>query len=545
MLARLADNEKVLLEVRNLLTQSVKESYLITPAGEWLLDNFYLIEEQVRTAKKHLPKEYSEGLPQLLNGPSAGLPRVYDIALEIISHSDRRIDMESLNNFLSAYQTVTNFQLGELWAVPIMLRLSLIENLRRVCARIAIDRINRFLADYWAKRMISIAETNPKNLILEIADMARSNPPLERAFVAELTRQLRGKGPVLAQPLNWVEERLAEAGLTSNELVQSENQKQAADQVSVSNSIGSLRLLGSLDWKEFVETNSIVEQTLLQDNIYALMDFSTRDRYRHVVEQIAKNSKLQEWEVAKIAIDLSKASAEKNGAGNRTAHVGYFLIEGGRSQTELCAKMHLPLPTRMRRSIGNFPLTAYLGAIFLLTIGVSALIIYKAWTDGNDLALITALGIIAVICAGQLAVTLVNFLTTLIVQPSLLPRLDFSIGIPEDARTMVAIPAMLTSAQEIDDLVEALEVRFLANKDSHLHYALLTDFVDAPQKDMPGDTVLLQWAVQRIEELNTKYERKSNDLFFLFHRPRKWNANDSIWMGYERKRGNLASSMVC
>ena len=539
LLSRLADNEKVLLEVRNLLTESVKVIHLITPAGEWLLDNFYLIEEQVRTAKKHLPKEYSEGLPQLSSGVSAGLPRVYDIATEIISHSDGRIDMESLNNFIQAYQTVTNFRLGELWAVPIMLRIALIENLRRVCASIAIDRVNRSLADYWATRMIATAENDPRSLILEIADMARSNPPIERAFVAELTRQLRGKGPSLTQPLNWMEERLAENGQTSNELVEIENQKQAADQVSVSNSIGSLRLLGSLDWREFVESNSIVEQILREDIVYGRMDFSTRDHYRHVVEQIAKGAELPESEAARIAVDLAKKNGTEKGFQHRTSHIGFFLIGDGMALTERQAHVRLQVTERLRRTLARFPLLMYLSAIMTITLAVSSAILYRAHADGDHFGVVIVLGILAVTCASQLGVSLVNFFTTLAVMPAVLPRMDFSEGIPEAARTLVVVPTMLTTAYDIDDLTEALEVRFLANKDAHLHFALLTDFVDADRETMPEDSPLLQLAIQRISDLNQKYGRIKNDLFYLFHRPRKWNANDRIWMGYERKRGKL------
>ena len=265
LLKRLAENKAVLIGVRNLLTEAVKANRRITPAGEWLLDNFYLIEEQIRTAKRHLPKGYSRELPRLLTGPSAGLPRVYDLALETISHGDGRVDPEGLSSFIAAYQTVTALKLGELWAIPIMLRIALIENLRRVAARIATDRIDRNLADYWADQMTEIAEQDPKSLILVIADMARSNPPLVSSFVAELTRRLQGQGPDLALPLTWIEQRLAECGWTSKELVQSENQQQAADQVSMSNSIGSLRFLGAMDWRVFVETLSVVEQTLRQD----------------------------------------------------------------------------------------------------------------------------------------------------------------------------------------------------------------------------------------------------------------------------------------
>ena len=224
LLKRLDENESILIEVRNLLVETVKGNHRVTPAGEWLLDNFYLIEEQIRTAKKHLPKRYSENLPQLLNGNNIGPARVYDIALQVISHSDGRIDLESLSGFLKAYQSVKFLQLGELWAIPIMLRLALIENLRRVAVRTAVDRIDRNLAKYWAEQMQETAEKDPKSLIMVIADMARSSPPLVSAFVSELTRKLRGKGPNLALPLNWIEQRLFESGLNSNDLMNEFNE---------------------------------------------------------------------------------------------------------------------------------------------------------------------------------------------------------------------------------------------------------------------------------------------------------------------------------
>ncbi len=287
LLSRLAENEGVLIGVRDLLAEAVKATRRITPAGEWLLDNFYLIEEQIRLAKRHLPKGYSRELPYLLNGSSAGLPRVYDIALETISHGDGRVDPGSLSSFVAAYQTITGLTLGELWAIPIMLRLALIENLRRAATRMAAHRIDRNRADFWADQMMEIAEKDPKSLILVIADMARSSPPMASAFVAEFARRLQGQSPALALPLTWIEQRLSESGLTIEQSVQSENQQQAVDQVSISNSIGSLRFLGAMDWRTFVETMSVVEQTLREDPAaaYGTMDFATRDRYRHAVEQ--------------------------------------------------------------------------------------------------------------------------------------------------------------------------------------------------------------------------------------------------------------------
>src|SRR5208283_1846978 len=252
--------ERILIEACELLTEALAADRRIVPAGEWLLDNFYLIEEQIRTARQHLPKGYSRELPRLRSGPSAGLPRVYDIALEAISHGDGRVDVESLAGFVAAYQTVTALKLGELWAIPIMLRLALIENLRRVGARVAAARIERDRAATWAEQMAAVAKKDPKSLILVTADMARANPPMASSFVAELAHRLRGLS--LTLPLTWIEQRLSESDLTIEQVVHAENQQQAADQVSISNSIGSLRILGATEWRKFVESTSAVEQIL-------------------------------------------------------------------------------------------------------------------------------------------------------------------------------------------------------------------------------------------------------------------------------------------
>ncbi len=247
LLNRLADNEAVIAHTCERLTQATRRKRRITPAGEWLLDNFYVIEEQIRIALRHLPKGYSRELPQLEGGPSAGLPRVYDIALEIISHGDGRIDTISLHRFIHAYQDVTPLKLGELWAIPIMLRLALIENLRRVAARVMADWRFRGKAVRWADAMTATAGHAPNSVVLVVADMARSNPPMNGPFVAEMARRLQGQSPALALPLSWIEQRLSESGQSIEHLIQLEAQQQAAAQVSVGNSIGSLRALSAID----------------------------------------------------------------------------------------------------------------------------------------------------------------------------------------------------------------------------------------------------------------------------------------------------------
>ncbi len=540
LLTRLAHNEALLVSVCDRVTAAVKTNRQITPSSEWLIDNFYLIEEQIRTAKRHLPKGYSRELPILLNGPSAGLPRLYDIALEIITHGDGRVNPESLNRFVAAYQTVSVLKLGELWAIPIMLRLTLIENLRRVAICIDAGHTDRELAAVWAEKMIAVAEEDPKSLVLIIADMARTHPPMSTAFISEFTRRIQGQSLALALPLTWIEQVLDESGLTIEQLVQSENQQQAADQVSISNSITSLRSLSGTDWREFVETMSVVEQTLRKDpdGTYPAMDFSTRDRYRHVIEKIAKASLLSEADIALRAIQLARTV--RQGDDNRMAHVGFYLIDQGLPSLETLAHVPFSLKKTLAKIGSKHQLSLYLGAItvLMLCFSMGLLVITRAQGMPNQMQL--PLGLLALLATGQMALALVNWLATLLINPHPLPRMDSSMGISAQSRTLAVVPTMLIDPQAIDDLVEALEVRFLANRDANLYFGLLTDFKDADKETLDEDDSLLRQAQTRIEALNTKYGTVDNNIFFLFHRPRRWNPQERLWMGYERKRGKLS-----
>ncbi len=562
LLPRLDSNEKVLVEVWSLLMRNAERQLRVSPAGEWLLDNFYLVEEEIRTTKLHLPPGYSRELPRLSSGPSTGLPRVYDLALHAVAHSDARMGRGALSHFVVAYQTVKTLQLGELWAFPIMLRLALIENLRRVAVRVAMGRNERNLANTWAEKMLDVTEKEPKGLILVIADMARSDPPMTSAFVAELVRRLQGRSVALALPLTWIEQRLAESNQTIEQLVQAEAQSQAAAQVSVSNSIGSLRTLAAMDWREFVETHSLVEKTLRDDpaGVYGYMDFKTRDSYRHAVERLAKRSALSEQEVAAVAIRLATAAARAPPQGSQPSpaaaapkdHVGYYLVDTGQQALEREAQVRGTPWWRLQQLAKRGPLKLYSGSIVLLTFLLSYMAVLAAatvshspvtdWPLGGWLLIPAAALLLA---TSQLAVSLVNWAASLVATPNMLPRMDYAHGIAPSAKTLVVVPSMLTSAASIDHLVEQLEVRFLANRDAQLHFALLTDYADAPHPTRSDDQVLLALAVEKIEALNHKHQTPSDteqgsDRFYLLHRPRRWNAREGVWMGHERKRGKLA-----
>ncbi len=542
---RLRENEGVLLNALSLLTHAVRENDRITPAGEWLLDNAYLIEEQIRTARHHLPKGYSRQLPRLLEGQSRGLPRVYDIAFEVISHGDGRIDAESLLRFVAAYQEVADLTLGELWAIPIMLRLALIENLRRVAVRVAKGVTDRSNADVWADQMLETAEKDPKGLILILADMVRSNPPMVDSFVAVLARRLQGHGSELTLTLTWIEQWLADSGLTIAHLVQSETQSQAANQISISNSIGSLRLLVAIDWREFVEALSAVEKVLRMDpaGVYPRMDFATRDCYRHVIEKLARFSHQSEADVARCAIALARNCALPTSevAEKRRSHVGYYLVDHGLAQLEAKTETRQSATKVIARICRRIPLVLYLGSIAIISVLGTFALLLPAHGNALSNGQLVTLALLALLGASVPAVALVNWAVSLTVGSRSLPRMDFSSGIAPESRTLVVVPAMLTSLQVARDLVEAMEVRFLANRDDCLHFALLTDFQDSNEESLDADNPLLTLVSDLVEALNRKYESAGNNLFFLFHRPRIWNPSERLWMGYERKRGKLGA----
>jgi cellobiose phosphorylase len=541
LLPRLADNESVLLAAYDVVTAAAKTGQRIASAEAWLLDNFYLIEQQIILARRHLPRGYSRQLPRLADGQSAGFPRIYDLALELISHMDGRVDDANTTQFVAAYQSAEPLMLGELWAFPIMLQLALLENLRRVGLRIAHRREERDTAITWADRMLAVAEKEPRRLIQLLAEFANADVPLTAPFVEEFYARLQAQGPAMAFVQTWVEQKLVEQGVTATQLSETASRTAATNQISIANSIGSLRFIGAMDWKNFVESLSVVERALREDpaGMYAGQDFTTRDRYRHVIEEVARGSLDSELAVAREAIALAQNSAERLGANDRSAHIGYYLIDRGRQSLERAVGCRLSWTRRASRASRQLRLFLYLAPMLLLTALVTSAMLSSFGGLGPADWRYWLFAVTGLIGVSALAVPLVNLLVTLFLPPRVLPRLEFSQGIPDAHRTMVIVPTLLSSPQAIEDLIEALEIRYLGNRDPNLFFALLTDFHDAPERMLPGDAALLTQACAAVRALNETYREDRPCIFYLFHRPRVWNPYEQVWMGYERKRGKL------
>ena len=482
LLDRLREQEVLLHDAYQRFAETSEVQLALSYAAEWLLDNFYTVRQALRQVREDMPEGYYRRLPKLATSHLEGYPRIYAIAREIIKHCESHLNLDRVALFVQAYQRVTPLTTGELWALPTMLRLGILEILTQTVVR-----------------------------IIELPPPQKRGGETHPAFV----------------PLPH--ERCPEPveGL--------------ADETVVANCILSLRTLATQDWEAFFENVSRVEQVLRCDpaNVYARMDFDTRDRYRGVIEELAQATGRDEEVIARETIRLAEETERSEERPSRTNHIGFYLLDAGRAQLEARLDYRPSWGTRLRRRLFGHPTPVYLSTITLLTLVILLGLVWYALVAGGTPVQLIGVGLLVLLPATAVAVNLVNLLITHTVPPRVLPRLDFQEGIPAECSTMVVVPALLTDASEVESLLHQLELHFLGNADPHLHFALLTDFADAPQKRMPDDDRLLGQVKTGIQALNKKYGQGSSGPFYLFNRDREWNPGEDCWMGRERKRGKL------
>lgn len=542
---RVLENAHILLECYRSLARAAQQEYAITPAAEWLVDNFHIVDEQIREIRDHLPPGFYRKLPKLIEGDLNGFPRVFGVAWSFVAHTDSRFDPEVLRQFVTAYQRVQPLTIGELWALMITLRIVLVENLRRIAQHIVEGRAARQQADEIADRVIGVAgraPAHPEHVLAEI-----SNEPLAEAFAVQLLQRLRDLSPNVRPVLLWLDQRLAEQGTNADEVVRTEHGQQAAMNVTVRNIITSMRLMSSLDWHDFFESVSLVDQILGEDSNFSRLTFATRDSYRHAIEDLARHSPHSETEIARIVTDRIKAIREENSKRPRPGDdvltdPGYYLVSRGRHGFEREIRYQPPLGRKLLRFYVRNGVPGYLGTISVLTAAIVLLYpVLRAYEVGVAPGYLALLGILALVPASDLAIALVNRFVTDLLQPRSLPRLDLRKGIPETFRTIVVIPTLLTKTSDVHELVSRLEVHYLANQHGCLHYALLSDWRDAREESVSEDESLLQEAVDGIAKLNRIHGPAPGGglRFLLFHRKRVWSPSENKWLGWERKRGKL------
>ena len=537
LLARLDETRRILAQSESQLADAAARGVDVSPAGAWLLDNYHVVQEHMREVRQSLPRGYYTELPQLSSGPLAGYPRVYEIAITLISHTEARIDLDNVNLFIAAFQEVQSLSIGELWAIPAMLRLGLIESVRRMSLRTTQRLVQVEEAERHAAIILAAAQQPGPALALAVRDFMNDPPRLTSIFISRFLhalRERRAEQPALIELEKWIAIEGVRPELASTRATQ----RVAITQIMMANSITSLRAVGRLDWKVFVERQSVLEAVLRRDpaEYYARMTFATRDHYRHMVERIAKRTKLPEPEIAEHAIRL----AARPDMRDHQKHVGYFLIDDGLPELERVSGFKVRGFELIHRFALRYPIftfaSAILGCMALLIAAVAAL------TGPIAGAALVIAALLLLIPVSDVAINLVNQLLSVLLPPRLLPKLDLrgAPGIPAEFRTAVVIPTLFADVEDVAEALETIEAQFLANREAHLHFAVLSDFTDAASETQPGDDEIIASARAGITELNQRYAPETGDAFFLFHRPRRWNPSQGVWMGWERKRGKLS-----
>lgn len=542
LLLRLSSTRRILEAAHERLTAAAARGADVGPAAEWLLDNFHVVQEHVREVHESLPRQYYRELPALANGSLAGYPRVYELAITLISHSEGRIDLDNVDLFVAAFQEIAALSIGELWAVPAMLRLGLIESVRRMTLRTVqrLDEVEE--ADRWVERILRANEEGSASLGEALKAFVDAPHALTPVFVSRFLQQLR-LGAGAFPPLVWLEQWISEEGLSPDTATAVATQRLALTKLMMANSITSLRGIAQRDWRTFVERQSVMERVLRGDpsGFYPLMTFVTRDMYRHVVERIAKRTRSREEAVAQRAIDLARERAALPDylVDPRQAHVGYFLVDHGVLDLEASLGYRPTLGELRHRWVLRHPNVVFVGGIVLGTLAALAAVIALGGAEARAAWL--AVAIIALIPTNDVAVHVVNQLITAFLEPRVLPKLDLrDHGVPAQYRTAVVIPTLFDSVEAVQEALANLEVQFLANREAHLHFALLSDFTDSPSETRDSDSAIVAAAKEGVHALNGRYAPNEQDAFYLFHRPRRWNPRQGVWMGWERKRGKLA-----
>lgn len=531
LLRRLDESERILQWTDLSLSMAAQAHQSPALSAEWLLDNAYLIRAQVENIRRNLPQPYCNELPTIASGPQAGTPRIYQVAAEMVAGGDAVLDTAIIRDFLDGFQTVSPLNIGELWALPSMLRLRLVECLRMLAIQVERAQRQSEQADFWANRLISVLRSAPTQLARMMAELVQEHPEPTPHFASELVAHLYDEEAALPMVSDWLERAL---GAPLYEVIQEEERRHAVEQTALANAVTSCRRLTQIEWRGLVESVSQAHAELSQDpaEIYPYMDFETRNVYRGEVEQIAKGSGRSELEVIRQLMELAQSGPDEV-----ERHVGYYLVDKGRADLEKKLGARMPFAERFRRGLRHHAPTVYIGGIGGLTLALSAGVLSLAHAGGTSGGGLIGLGLLLLFPASELALQMVNYGVTRCLPPSTLPKMSFKKeGIPKECRTLVVVPMLLTTPDAIRNEVERLEIRYLGNSDPQICFALLSDFADAPRQHMPEDAEYLEIVAQGIEELN---RRHGPGRFFLFHRQRVWNESEKCWMGWERKRGKL------
>ena len=520
---RLIDNIRTLRESHAFIAEKTSMGNDLSPAAEWLLDNFHLIEAQLHEVQAGLPRSYFRHLPVLVDEPLATLPRVYGIAWAFVAHTDSAFDENLLARYLVAYQESRVLKLNELWALPTTLRVVLIENLRRLGERLAANLAARELANLCCANFEHYSVDALNHLLESVTQRG-----CQLAFLAQIAQSVHGRHG----NFDWIQKNIGDVLALQTHL----RADQVADNLSVSNAVISLRAVGDADWEDIISASSALVQRMCSSALFKTESPQTRATTLHGIEKLARRIGVDELIVANTLLQ----QMQQEGGDGLPSTAQHWLQGAGRASLLKALGLRPGVAVRWLALKSRATLIAYLGVLTLLPISWVLWLTPWQWSVGV---------VMAWFCTYEAMSALVNRLITESVRPHPLPRLTFSEGIPREHQVMIVIPCMLTSAAATRELVHRLQLHYLANKETHAQFALLSDWADAPTQTLTGDAALLQIAVDGISALNATYPVANTmpdaaPRFLLLHRERNYCTTERRWIGWERKRGKLEQLVV-
>ena len=534
LLWRLEDNAVALKQTYAESVQAFAQDRPIAPAAEWLIDNYHIVEKQIRKIRDDLPPDYYRHLPKLAEGPLANLPRVFGITWAYIAHSDSLFEQDRFRRFVDAFQEVDTLTIGELWALAISLQLVLVENLRRLADLAIIDEQDRARADAVADALF--AERSDAAALARLSGIVEALTP---AFASQLALRLRDIDNRSEMARRWLEAEVAARGDSITALDTRAQAALIASTASIRNIIMSMRAIAETDWGQMVESLSRADRVLREGSGFADMDFPSRNLYRNALEELSRGSSYSEEVVAARAIALMDTRISDNSADKDP---GFYLFGAGRPLLERDIGFAPLVGTRLSRTLKAGGIQLYIVLILILglllsLIPLSLITLWPPW--GMLIPGLILLGAVLIVSI-ETATAMVNRFMAALLAPALLPAIELESGVPQHLRTLVVVPVLLGSIRDIEDAVAALEVHHLATRETAVHYALLSDFADADAETLDGEDALLMRAREAFAALNAKYPSKSVfDRFWFLHRHRLYNPAEGCWMGWERKRGKL------
>ena len=526
---RVKDNFEYITNVYNTLTEHIKLGIPVHPAGEWILDNYYIIEKTVKTIIKDMPLKKYTGLIGLENGTYKGFARIYVLASEIIAYTDGVIDRNNLSSLLESYQSKKNLSMDEIWNIGIFLQIALIENIRVICEKVYSSQIQKYKVENIIERLVE----NKEDLKFKNISLTRdySYREMKYPFIEYMSYRLKQYGRQAYAFLNILEEQVDKMGLSVSEVIQKEHFDIAVKKVSMGNSITSINTIIRVNFLEIFEQINGVEEILKKDpaRVYSKMDYKTRSYYRQEIEKIAKKTKISEMYIAKKCLELAENENDE-----KKSHIGYYLISKGKSKlmSELLNKNIKYINPAVKEKI-------YIFGVIFLSIIISFLCGMYVYNYSSNF-IISAIIFIGTLVPNQtIVVQLIQYIMGKIIKPKILPKLDYKLGIPEDNATMVIIPTIIKSKEKVQELFSKLEVYYIANKSDNLYFTLLGDCTSGKNEKEKFDEEIIEAGILEIKKLNEKYPDNRFNKFNFVYRKRTWNECEGCYLGWERKRGAI------